>query len=403
MTFSSPEREWLRLAAMSSPDTPIMETLIGPHFDWPEVEHLALCHQLLGVLCHRLQPGDLRRDGVIGVLEENGNLWKGAAVPIMERLKAVGIPFILPGNLPCNGLYPGLSHWPKYSDDLDIAVPSSRYDDLQAALPELGLSSISVARLSMEVASVPQFPHFLQIMTFPRAHDLITREGCFGDPIFYEKIQHLPVGGLLLPVPHAEAWLVLHAACQYDALIWNAGPLSLGTLSRLHNIARSTSGFDWNQVLAIIRHFADITERRIEAGAKSGLALPLEEQPEVVRRQCISRAVPWLLKLADRIYPFIPADFWADLDALISQHAPLALARVDEIVMGSDYKVPEYLTYCEWQALDVEHHLFEVYGRGLAHHLEAGIWRPYGNGAHLGVAEVHWCLKHLPPINEGAP
>lgn len=171
-------------------------------------------------------------------------------------------------------------------------------------------------------------------------------------------------------------------------------PVPLGLFARLCNIASSAASFDWAAVVSVIRHFAELSERRIQLGRDSGLALPPEEQPEVVRRTCVSRQVPWLLRLADRVYSFVPDAFWEELGPT---EPPLALALV-----GEDHgPAPGWATYCEWAEIpDIERLLFEQYDEtGIERRLAAGIWRPYAETIRLPINEPDWYETHLVPTS----
>lgn len=132
MTFATPEREFLRLAALANPDWTALRHIARTALDYGALRDLALLHQLDGVIAWRLKspeldgtvPNIVRDDcaGYLAWLHQANQPYCAAVVEVLTRLTEAGVEFAVLGG-PWQYAPLGITdEWCREWQDIDIHV-----------------------------------------------------------------------------------------------------------------------------------------------------------------------------------------------------------------------------------------------------------------------------------------
>ena len=378
MIFSTPEREFLRLSAMSSPDWPAMITIARTALHYGELRRLALLHQLDGVVAWRLL--DDRMDGVApnivrddcqrqldNLAWANGKWW-AEAVDFCERLDAAGISYTMRGG-PAQYACLGIPAWPRSWSDIDLFVPITSEAAVQKIAADMGgtYTRWFAAWWSVSLPSELRFDC----------------EVCPNEEVSWDMFagaRDVSVLGATQHIPSAEAWVAHWAWNTWKTVSRHATPLPLWALARIKGVIDNASGWSWENFGALLR--ANIAT--IVAHADMPASWRAEDVHE---RNVPAYYILQLLSIVDRVYGLFPPDI--TIGTLIAPHE----LRTPPIITEGEYRVHDQPYEMQFRLLEWgtwpgdEAFLFDYYERtGTQARLAAGLWRETGKHDKAGVS-----------------
>jgi len=385
--FSTPEREFLRVAAIANPDWNLLRELGARVKDWREVWsdgqlHGVMCWRILDPQMDGIVPEEVREEcrGHLEWLEESNRVYHEDCEVFLGRLDSLNIPYVIMGGPP-QYAYLGLNTWPRQWDDLDILFPEALRVDLgkiveecnpvsiERSIPEGGYYATTNKGTRFSIASympVDDYPWFGQTW----GEELITtrtRVDFLGIPWWYLS-------------PEMD---VVSRSCISWWIMCDAGArLPLWSLARIANAA-GTEGFAWEKVSATLRHDLEERERlgnllwepRLE---KSGT---ITHGGDLSDTNAPAQVSLWTLDLANRVYSFLPTRV-EDLISPYIRREPLIITQ-EAVRKATRTNTDDWRPYlCEWvhwpgdEAFLFDCALIE----GMRERVQAGIWRIVKDG-----------------------
>ena len=289
MIFSTPEREFLRLSAMSSPDWPAMITIARTALHYGELRRLALLHQLDGVVAWRLL--DERMDGIApNIVRDdcqrymdwvdgfNRAYWSdvGAFVAAANKL---GIRYAMRGG-PAQYAPLGIIHWPRSWTGIDVDMDITKESDIAALVQDLKATSKSYEPRNWDLV-LPSGMR-LDITAYPLDESLLF-EGITWTP-WDMPLVPITVLGLNSYVPDPAIYVPQLAVGTWVAVAKLSAPLSLWAISRLA-AWMDHPAFDMTALDKLLS---------TNIAAKRGMLRG--------SRPCPADSILWLLAIAHRVY-----------------------------------------------------------------------------------------------------
>lgn len=338
MIFSTPEREFLRQAALVKPDWAYMQTAARTNMDYHLLWTTALLHQLQGVMAWRLtdermeayvpQPVIDHYQRYLKQLDRTNERWWSEATGFCGMLENSDIPYLVCGG-PTQYAVLGIEHFPRRWTDLEVDVDIASEDEVT-----------KIAELAG--AEIKRWWHGWWDLRLPMgsviclgSHHREEAVPNIGWNRFSKPPLRIAMLGAELNVPDPNLLMLIWGWSTWIAMCSQASRLSLWALARL--AAWMTSP-----------RFSLAELSTLLAGAR----------PDVRDR------VMWILRIAQRVYDISLPDLEAEEPSLES---------VGRVV--SDREAEYTRHFLRWQWPGDEQMIFDhALSEGLEGRLAAGIW-----------------------------
>ncbi len=354
MTFSTPEREFLRLAAMAQPDWQAMRQIAITALDYGVLRRTALLHQLDGVVAWRLI--DERLEGVVPELVRQRSQsyldWLHAAqYSVWNRfdqcclkLKEVGIRFAVTSG-PIQYAMINIPYCPREWRNIHIELEAKSEADMERAAKLIGGEAFK------------HFPAWYELTLSDLVIDISSslKPWETNAPIAWDKVSTVKLMGFEWPVLSPAEWIAYMAYDTWKSYTGEATRLSIWQLARLENWAVSYP--EWL-----------LDAERVLAGYESTTPPGKPELSDVAR-------IAWVLKMAARVYGIELPSLPETKPALKSYGHHFRGGRQREVIYHE----------IDWKDnLSDEALLFDM-SEGIEARQKAGIW-----GKRRGAEKVHF-------------
>jgi hypothetical protein len=351
MTFTIPEREFLRQVAMVEPSWDAMKKIAMTACDWGELQRTAMLHQLGGVLAWRLQDERLV-PAVPDIVRERGvthlRRAKRQSAPLLADLLALlaivqeqGWPYAIHGGA-SQYLPLAIPHIPRVWGDIDIEIDCSA-EELRNLIDSLSLRVM------------PSWPGLdLVECRFPSGTWLDFQRNRWPGWSFRDDVREVTVEGMKFKIPAPEH-LVYGAAWQTgQQVLRKACRLPLWGLARLKAWTEEPT-FSW-----------DTFERLLATGPDID---PYDEHGNPPSVKAV-----WTLDIADEVYGVYPdgLDLQRYREPIRCATLDVAEARIPTVADAYEHVV------CEWadEEVPAERLLFDLQLiEGVRQRLASGLWR----------------------------
>ena len=367
MTFSTPEREWLRQAARVEPDWPAMTRIARTALDYGQLRHMALLHQLDGVVAWRLL--DERMDGVVpnivrddcrqyldwlnGVPRQH---FADCLRPALAALDGAGITWVsTSGPIQYAPLGMFATAWPREWNDFDVLVPSAQYLEACRVLESVdGYHFAGKHGGDCEPIYRADGGFEITLMGVPDdAHDPNAETRPFYDsPGLYADRLPIAVDDLTFWAPRPEWAVAVMAFRTFVGYGNQAQPLPLWGLARLRN---------WREFAA------EWVEDELATAIRNAAQVHYDLTPTYPSLNW-GRHILWTLEMASRVYGVPFPDGFDDL-----LKSPLYIPSAGGRVLVGDRR--ELLSAYEVAADDDEALLFDASRQNLDQRMSGGHWR----------------------------
>jgi len=327
--FSTPEREFLRIAATASPDWDRLRELGAQVKDWHFV-WTAPPGQLDGVMCWRLL--DPRMDGIVPeeTREEcRGHLawltscqavWQADVEAVLKLLNEAQVRYYcwgFPTGYASCGIDP--EQWPRDGRQLSVTIASEDYQGAFAMLEEAGRRGWRRETLGQWLGErfwwvhapggtvikweccPPDHPH-----TWHGVRNWLPE---LADPLIFDSLVTREVYGVPMPVPPPEILVCLRALSGFTPLRFES-PFTLFACAEIASHARAIT--DRGLLERYLRRLSDHVQKmpaHMEVGAQEydrrglpGTAL-LRRMKQAPERCGALPAVGWVNRLCSAVYP----------------------------------------------------------------------------------------------------
>lgn len=388
MTFSTNEREFLRIAALPSPDWAELGRLGKEAMHWGGLRTLALQHQLDGVVEWRCV--DERLDGIvpeivrqscaqrIAELDAWNQPWLNMTQDFIAFVESMDIRYLVTGGPAIGALYG--TGWTRPLDHLDVLIHP---DDVKAATdameergwepPDPSFDDLpGVVRYGSTKVNVRMLPHAAEV-----------KHGCtpWHEASVEAAVRATLHGGASAMVPRASDHFASRARSILLSYAWCPERLTLGHLSEMHLLQQSND-FSWPDMWqAGYVEFDAVGKHQSKAEAKRTKAeLDLTKTPPIIgarypERFSHARYIAWAIEMVGQVYP-LPEVVVSSARKILAEGDPFFLTLAPEDEPAAWFPTPRRLV-CTWgRVLTAEDLLFEdpplasVAGR-----LAAGWWR----------------------------
>ena len=300
MTFSTPEREALRLCAMVEPDWSALTQIARTALDYGRLRRLALLHQLDGVVAWRLL--DDKLDGVVpNIVREDcqryldhlngyGVAWRADWELLRSALEAAGIEYVQWGGIIPYAEYP-LPSWPRMISDIDLAAPGDKLAAVREVFGSFGLEKRVAYDGDTDAEVILPGGTPANCRCAPNNSEWACRNAAW----VFDGAQDLVYLGAQIRTPSAAALLLQQALDTWSSVHNDAGPLPLHALAYIANLAARLTTTD----MALIERAAKAEGERISKQA------PLIGDDDAIWRAfdvgAVGRAA-WVINRASEAY-----------------------------------------------------------------------------------------------------
>jgi hypothetical protein len=371
MMFSTNEREFLRLAALSDPDWMELRRLSLEAMNWGLLQQIAFQHQLGGIVAWRCI--DDRLDGICPELvrqasrdhlaylatrmEPQRDEWQ----TFLEMLNKLGIPYFLPGGpFQYAPLRLPKGVWPRAWEHLNVGIPFAHGGRTQEISKATGAEDVWPRPSEIlwrgqvegtDVLTILRLPGGAEIEVFNTLPVDHYPHGEATWDMFSRRVEMTACGlrGWMAP---AEVLLADYAKGTWASVFYSSTPLPLWGLARLANWSREA---DVRALAALLQH--DLAVRLKADNMLLGLSTG-KYQANITSTNAVAYTILWILGLARQVYEVFPG---VPLEDLI---APYPLVTPRPVLWVRDEALSGISTYnkhllCDWGTLPpIEEMLF---------------------------------------------
>jgi len=371
--FSTPEREWLRLAAMLNPPWPAMVQIARTALDYGALRRLAPLHQLDGVVAWRLC--DERMDGVapnivredcqryLDHLDGANASWWVQVGQFCDALENRRIEYVVHGG-PVQYAPLSIEHFPRSWDAIDIEVRVDSEDEIDAIAEATG----SRRHRWFPAWSTLTMPGGLEIGLGCELDPLTNDVGRSAYTIWDEPPLFVEILGRQMPIPSLPVHVLRMAGYHtWNNVVSEARRLPLWALARLAAWTQHEA-WSWDAFSELLKQ---VNEAHGDLAPRNAWA-----DRDLHRRDSHAWRALWLLGIADRVYGLLGG---RSLASLVS---PLDVVEPVPITIGERFDQPgkQFSTRaCQWhwpgdEAMLFDYQLVEGYNE----RIQAGIWSDAG-------------------------